>query len=58
MKVHGVVRLGTCTEAVDETLSFFRDVLGVPLGELEPGFGWSQAHPSPGDRYDRLAIPQ
>ena len=42
MRVLGVVWVGTRTEAFSETFSFFRDVLGVPLEELEPDFGWSR----------------
>jgi catechol 2,3-dioxygenase-like lactoylglutathione lyase family enzyme len=42
VRVHGVVWVGVRTEAFSETLAFFRDVLGVPLQELEPGFGWSR----------------
>ena len=36
----GVVWVGTRTAAFDETVAFFRDVLGLPLKELEPDFGW------------------
>jgi predicted enzyme related to lactoylglutathione lyase len=39
MRVLGVVWVGTRTEAYDETVKFFRDVLGVPLKETEPDFG-------------------
>jgi predicted enzyme related to lactoylglutathione lyase len=42
MKVLGVVWAGTRTEKYAETFAFFRDVLGVPLTELEPDFGWSR----------------
>lgn len=42
MRVLGVVWVGTRTEAFAETVAFFRDVLGVPLQELEPDFGWSR----------------
>ena len=42
MRVLGVVWVGTRTEAFDETVAFFRDVLGLPLKELEPDFGWSR----------------
>ena len=42
MRVHGVVWVGTRTEAFGETFAFFRDVLGIPLTEPEPDFGWSK----------------
>ena len=42
MRVHGVVWVGTRTEAYAETFAFFRDVLGLPLTEPEPEFGWSR----------------
>lgn len=42
MKVLGVVWVGTRTEKYAETLAFFRDILGVPLTEPEPDFGWSR----------------
>jgi predicted enzyme related to lactoylglutathione lyase len=42
MRVLGVVWVGTRTAAFAETVAFFRDVLGVPLEELEPDFGWSR----------------
>lgn len=42
MKVLGVVWAGTRTDRFPETLTFFRDVLGVPLEEVEPEFGWSR----------------
>jgi predicted enzyme related to lactoylglutathione lyase len=42
MRVLGVVWVGTRTEAFGETMKFFRDVLGVPLEEVEPDFGWSK----------------
>lgn len=40
MKVRGLVWAGTRTERFDETVSFFRDVLGVPLAQAAPGFAW------------------
>ena len=40
MNVIGVVWAGTRTERYPETFAFFRDVLGLPLTELEPGFGF------------------
>ena len=42
MRVLGVVWVGVRTESFAETVAFFRDVLGVPLEELEPDFGWSR----------------
>lgn len=39
MRVLGVVWVGTRTEAFDETIAFFRDVLGVALEEPEPDVG-------------------
>ena len=42
MKVLGVVWAGTRTEKYAETFAFFRDVLGLPLTEPEPDFGWSR----------------
>lgn len=42
MRVLGVVWVGTRTDAFDETVSFFRDVLGVPMEVIAPDFGWSR----------------
>ena len=42
MKVHGIVWAGTRTERFDETVSFFRDVLGVPLERVGPSFAWAK----------------
>jgi catechol 2,3-dioxygenase-like lactoylglutathione lyase family enzyme len=42
VKVHGIVWAGTRTERFEETLSFFRDVLGVPLERVGPGFAWGK----------------
>jgi predicted enzyme related to lactoylglutathione lyase len=42
MRVLGVVWVGTRTDAFDETLGFFRDVLGVPMEVIRPDFGWSR----------------
>ena len=39
MRVLGVVWVGTRTESFHETVTFFRDVLGVPMKEAEPDFG-------------------
>ena len=38
MKVRRLCWLGVRTEAFDETTTFFRDVLGLPLGYEESGF--------------------
>jgi predicted enzyme related to lactoylglutathione lyase len=42
VRVHGVVWAGVKTERYDETLAFFRDVLGLPLVEAGPTFAWSK----------------
>jgi predicted enzyme related to lactoylglutathione lyase len=42
VKVHGVVWAGVKTDRFAETVSFFRDVLGVPLQEPAPDFAWSR----------------
>jgi predicted enzyme related to lactoylglutathione lyase len=42
MKVLGVVWVGTRTAAFEPTMTFFRDVLGVPLELVESDFGWSR----------------
>jgi catechol 2,3-dioxygenase-like lactoylglutathione lyase family enzyme len=42
MKVLGVVWAGTRTDRYVETIEFFRDVLGVPLVELEADFAFSR----------------
>ncbi|HEX5825899.1 MAG TPA: VOC family protein [Candidatus Limnocylindrales bacterium] len=41
MRVRGLVWAGTRTDAFDETVTFFRDVLGVPLVAAGPGFAWA-----------------
>jgi catechol 2,3-dioxygenase-like lactoylglutathione lyase family enzyme len=38
VKVHGVVWAGVRTDRFDETVRFFRDVLGVPLVDAGPDF--------------------
>ena len=38
MRVQGVVWVGSRTDRFDETVAFFRDVLGVPIAEVEPDF--------------------
>ena len=38
MKVRRLCWLGVRTEAFDETTTFFRDVLGLPMGYEESGF--------------------
>ncbi len=38
MRVLGVVWVGTRTEAFDETVAFFRGVLGLPIQEVERDF--------------------
>ena len=42
MKVLGLVWAGTRTDRYAETFAFFRDLLGVPLNEIEPDFAWSR----------------
>jgi predicted enzyme related to lactoylglutathione lyase len=42
MRIHGVVWAGTRTDAFDETLAFFRDVLGIELTLLGPDFAFSR----------------
>jgi catechol 2,3-dioxygenase-like lactoylglutathione lyase family enzyme len=42
MKVRGIVWAGVRTARYDETVQFFRDVLGVPLVEIPAGFAWSK----------------
>jgi lactoylglutathione lyase len=42
MRVLGVVWVGIRTEAFDGTLAFFRDVLGIPMKEVEQDFGWGR----------------
>ena len=42
MRVIGVVWVGTRTEKFDETVTFFRDVLGVPLQQVASDFAWSR----------------
>ena len=46
MHVRGVVWAGVRTERYAETVAFFRDVLGVPLVEVAPGFAWSKLEDS------------
>lgn len=38
MKVHGLVWAGVRTDRFDDTVRFFRDVLGVPLVDAGPDF--------------------
>jgi predicted enzyme related to lactoylglutathione lyase len=42
VKVRGVVWAGTRTAAFDETVAFFRDVLGVELQVVRPDFAWAR----------------
>ena len=42
MKVHGLVWVGTRTDAFDETVTFFRNVLGVDLDVVSKDFAWSR----------------
>jgi hypothetical protein len=42
MRVRGVVWAGTRTDAFEPTVTFFRDILGVPMEVLGPGFAFSR----------------
>src|SRR3712207_1688997 len=42
MRVRGVVWVGTRTGAFQETVSFFRDVLGIAFDHPSPDFAWSK----------------
>lgn len=42
MRVQGVIWAGTRTEAFAETVTFFRDVLGVPLQQVDADFAWAR----------------
>ena len=42
MQVRGIVWAGTRTDRFDETVAFFRDVLGVPLEQAGPTFAWGK----------------
>ena len=42
MKVLGLVWVGVRTDRFDETLAFFRDVLGVELDVVSADFAWSR----------------
>lgn len=42
MKVHGVVWVGTRTDAFEETVQFFGSVLGIDLVRIGPDFAWSR----------------
>jgi predicted enzyme related to lactoylglutathione lyase len=44
--VRGVVWAGVRTDRYTETFAFFRDVIGVPLVEIAPGFAWSKLEDS------------
>lgn len=42
MKVRGLVWVGTRTDTFDETVVFFRDLLGVELEPIAADFAWSR----------------
>lgn len=42
MRVHGIVWAGSRTDAFDETVGFFRTVLGIDLEMLGPDFAFSR----------------
>jgi predicted enzyme related to lactoylglutathione lyase len=46
VQVRGVVWAGVRTDQYAETVAFFRDVLGLPLIEIAPGFAWSKLEDS------------
>ncbi len=46
MRVLGVVWAGMGTDRYEETVRFFRDVLGAPLVDVGPDFAWSRLRDS------------
>ena len=42
MRVHGIVWAGSRTDAFDQTVGFFRSVLGIDLEVLGPDFAFSR----------------
>ncbi len=42
MKVRGLVWVGTRTAAFDQSVAFFRDVLGIDLDVVNPDFAWGR----------------
>ena len=42
MKIHGLVWAGVRTDRFEETVRFFRDVLGVPLVDAGNDFAWGE----------------
>src|SRR5215210_7372080 len=42
VKVRGVVWVGTRTEAFEETVQFFDEVLGIDVKRINPDFAWSR----------------
>ena len=42
MRVHGVVWVGTRTDNFDQTVGFFRDVMGIEFGFPAEDFAWSK----------------
>ncbi|HKF84638.1 MAG TPA: VOC family protein [Candidatus Limnocylindrales bacterium] len=42
MRVRGIVWAGTRTDRFDETVAFFRDVIGVPLAQEGREFAWGK----------------
>jgi predicted enzyme related to lactoylglutathione lyase len=42
MNVRGVVWVGTRTERFDETVTFFRTILGIDLQRIRDDFAWSR----------------
>lgn len=41
MRVQGIVWAGVRTDRFAETVTFFRDLLGVPLEVVNPAFAWA-----------------
>jgi catechol 2,3-dioxygenase-like lactoylglutathione lyase family enzyme len=42
MKVRGLIWVGTRTAAFDQSVAFFRDVLGIDLDVVNPDFAWGR----------------
>jgi catechol 2,3-dioxygenase-like lactoylglutathione lyase family enzyme len=69
MKVHGLVWAGVRTDRFEETVRFFRDVLGMPLVDAGTDFAWSELpdsskfevfgpHDSDHDHFDSGPVPE
>jgi predicted enzyme related to lactoylglutathione lyase len=42
IQVRGIVWVGTRTDAFDESVRFFRDLLGIPLAQPDADFAWAR----------------